>query len=343
MDDRLRFLRSLAAHAGHVGPRARVQTIETHMSWVFLVDEQVLKLKKAARSAVLDFSTPAQREFHCREELRLNTRLAPGVYRGLKVLHWDGQRLALFDEAERPASGQVLDWLVCMHRLPRDRMLDVQVARGTLEASAVDALAEVLNRFYRQAPVQAVDAAEYVARMARQQRMNRELLAQPRFAWPGLGATLDAMDAALERQAPALRARAQQGHIVEGHGDLRPEHVCLIEPPVIIDALEFNLALRQTDPLDELAFLGMECEVAGAAWVGAQLLRRHAQSVEPGLPAALPMLYAALRALLRARLALAHLLEPNPRRPAHWRPAARRYVACAAARLEALQARSQLA
>mgnify|MGYP001394631284 CR=1 FL=1 len=58
--------------------RHGIEVIETHMSWVFLVGEQVLKLKKPVRYPFLDFSTLAAREACSREALRLNRRLAPG-------------------------------------------------------------------------------------------------------------------------------------------------------------------------------------------------------------------------------------------------------------------------
>jgi len=40
-------------------------------------------------------------------------------------------------------------------------------------------------------------------------------------------------------------------------------------------------------------------------------------------------LYTAHRALVRARLAMAHLLDAEPRTPARWKPQAQRYVAAA--------------
>jgi len=55
-----------------------------------------------------------------------------------------------------------------------------------------------------------------------------------------------------------------RGRIVEGHGDLRPEHVCLVTPPQISDCLEFNRAMRIIDPYDEIGYLALECEVLGA-------------------------------------------------------------------------------
>lgn len=40
--------------------------IDTHMSWVFLLDEWVIKLKKAVCFPFLDFTTLAARAFYCR-------------------------------------------------------------------------------------------------------------------------------------------------------------------------------------------------------------------------------------------------------------------------------------
>jgi aminoglycoside phosphotransferase family enzyme len=53
------------------------------------------------------------------------------------------------------------------------------------------------------------------------------------------------------------------GKIIEAHGDLWPEHICLEDKPVIIDCLEFNRALRILDTVSELAFLALECEQRG--------------------------------------------------------------------------------
>ena len=150
----------------------------------------------------------------------------------------------------------------------------------------------------------------------------------------GAAAALDALDAALARHAPLLLARAAGGHVVDGHGDLRPEHVCLQQPPVVIDALEFNAALRAVDPFDELAFLVLECEIAGASWIGPRLLASCAAALRSAPPAALLQLYTAYRAQLRARLALAHLLEPQPRTPLKWAPLAERYLQRSLAALE---------
>ena len=90
----------------------RVETIETHMSWVFLTPQHAFKLKKPVRYDYLDFSTLAARKKNCEEEVRLNQRLAPGVYRGVVALTMDAR-----GEARIDGQGEVVDWLVKMRRL----------------------------------------------------------------------------------------------------------------------------------------------------------------------------------------------------------------------------------
>jgi aminoglycoside phosphotransferase family enzyme len=326
---RLGFLGSLAAHRGYLacGPRdGGVETVETHMSWLFLVAGHVLKLKKPVRYPFLDFSTLAARLFYCREELRLNRRLAPATYLGLMALQWDGRRLALVPEAQARPTRRTLEWLVLMRRLPADRMLDRLIEAGELRPGEVDALAEVLVGFYRRVPAVEVDAAEHAERLLCELAAHREVLLRPQFRLRRAADALDRLGGLIVRSQALLAARVQGRRLVDGHGDLRPEHVCLQTPPVVIDALEFNPVLRQVDPVDELAFLGLECEMLGAPWVGRQLLARYAAATGDRPPASLVPLYTAHRALLRARLAMAHLLDPQPRTPQRWAPLAQRYV-----------------
>src|SRR5438552_14402493 len=57
-----------------------VEYVQTHISHVFLAGPYVYKLKKAVRFPFLDFSTAELRRHFCLAEVRLNRRLAPGVY-----------------------------------------------------------------------------------------------------------------------------------------------------------------------------------------------------------------------------------------------------------------------
>jgi uncharacterized protein len=300
-----------------------VTVIETHMAYVFLTDEFAYKLKKSVRFDFLDFSTEALRRHVCEEEVRLNRRLAPDVYLGVLPLVRDAR--SALHVGMKPES-EPIDWLVRMRRLPSDRMLDHLIRMRRLRKHDLAALAALLVTFYRGATRESMSPEAYV------DRLDNAIAADVRDlgAWHNdLPISLiRSIGAALrghlfrERRSFGRRAR----HVVEAHGDLRPEHICLTDPPVIIDCLEFCRDFRILDPLDELAFLGMECERLGDVTTGPTLLRLYEEGTGDHAARMLTESYAAMRALLRAKLAIWHLRDGASADSARWRSSARAYL-----------------
>jgi aminoglycoside phosphotransferase family enzyme len=307
-------------------PAADVSRRETHMSWVFLAGDRAYKLKKPVRFPYLDFSTLARREAACRAELMLNRRLAPDVYLDVVPLRLLPRGLSIDGE------GTVVDWLVVMRRLDETRMLDHAIAADHVEIRSLDRLVATLAEFYRRATPTFVSPALHLAEWHRSLTFNRRVLLDARFGLPqGLVRRVDrAQRRFLARHGKLLSDRVRGRHIVDGHGDLRPEHIWLGEPVKIIDCLEFNPRLRAVDPFDEVAYLSLECERLGAPWAGAYIRRRIAQALSFAPSAELFTFYHCHRATLRARLSIAHLLEPNPRTPEKWPALARTYLRFAA-------------
>jgi len=307
-------------------PRS-VVAIETHMSWVFLTKQFAYKLKKPVRYPYLDFSTLAAREFNCREEFRLNQRLAPGVYLDVVPLcRADAGRISFCGE------GAVIDWLVKMRRLPAERFLDNLIKQQVITPHDVERLANVLVAFYREATPVPLSASDYRARFAGTIGRNREILANPQYALPmeHVRRVLDGLLHCLDASPELFDQRVSEQRIVEGHGDLRPEHVCLEATPIVFDRLEFNAALRITDPVEELAFLSMECERLGAPFVKDVLFRSYRNATGDSPPRALLDFYMAHRACVRARLAALHTEDlPRTQWP-HWLTAAADYLRVAA-------------
>ena len=58
----------------------KLELIETHISWVILTGEFAYKIKKPVNFGFLDFSTLDKRRGFCEQEIRLNRRLASGIY-----------------------------------------------------------------------------------------------------------------------------------------------------------------------------------------------------------------------------------------------------------------------
>ncbi len=376
----------------------RVETVQTRRSWVFLTQDHALKLKKSVKERLIDFSTPALREQACREELRLNQRLAPGVYLAVVALRrgpcgWvlepataprpDSPSRALgaatsAAPAQREAGPgpAAADWLVLMRRLPADRMLDRLLAARAVDRAHADALAERLAAFWATAPRTSESARTLLDRAEEELQSSIALVGQARWGWPDVGPVLARCARTLRAGRSMIAHRIAQGRIVEGHGDLRPEHVFLprLPPrrtsaaspapttgkdapgpapcpapengnaaawpgqPLVIDALEFNPALRAVDPFDELAYFTLECRQLGAPAFGLRVMARCQRLLDDAPSHRLLRMYTAQRALLRARQALSHLLDPTVRDPQRWQPLAAWYLRCADAALQPLQA-----
>ncbi|NBB71680.1 MAG: hypothetical protein GVY33_15380 [Alphaproteobacteria bacterium] len=314
-EETLAFLRRAE---GHPEDTAGVEVVETHFAWVFLGTRVVRKLRKPIRTPRFDLTTVASREAASREEVRLNRVLAPDVYLGVEPLtrRADGG-LALDGE------GPTVDWLVVMRRLPAARALDVVNPPGP---AALEPLADLLAGYYARAPRVAGPPASWAARIA---AALDELQARLAGGLAGGAALAAGLAAFAGRERALLETRAAAGRIVDGHGDLRPEHVYLTRPPRVLDRLDFDAELRRMDWLEDLALLAVDLERLGRPWIAAALTDALAERLDDAPPPVLGRFYRAWRALLRARLCLDHRARPGRLGAAGWLRRAKTYLAIA--------------
>lgn len=287
-------------------PTHGVQRIETHFSWIFLTDRHAYKLKKPQRQAGMDYRSVAARRRGCLEELRLNKRLARSVY--LEVIP-----LSVNNEGELQwgRGRRVVDWVLKMTRLPGELMLDRALVRRRVTHRQLETLVAALAAFYASATPSAFSGAHYLERIRRQVIHNQHALM---VACPGIGR--DSVEAVvcrqlafvgLQRRALGVRAR----RVVEAHGDLRPEHICLAHPVCVIDCLEFNRDLRLLDPAEEIAFLALEVARLGHTRVACDLVALYRKLSGDRVSDSVMHFYMSRRALTRAMLAAQHLTDPK--------------------------------
>lgn len=302
---------------------AGVEAKETHMSWVFLTDRHAYKLKKPVRTGFLDYGTIAARQRNCRREIRLNRRLAPGVYLGAVALRHDG-RTGL----HLGGGGRAVDWLVKMRRLPEEWTLERRIAGGTVRATDIRRLGRRLAAFFRSAAMGRISANAYLRDLQEAVRANCGELAWPRFGLPrDTVENLAAVQLAfLGRHGDLLRGRAAARRVREGHGDLRPEHIYCDGAPIVMDCLEFNRRLRTVDPVDELAYLAMECERLGDPRIGPWLFDTYRRETGDSPPNSLITFHKCFRACLRATIAVWHVADAGVREPERWRKRALQYL-----------------
>lgn len=287
--------------------------VETHISAVFLGDQDAYKLKKAVDFGFLDFTTLAERERLVKFEHTLNAPHAPGLYLGaLPVTRATDGALRLGGD------GPALEWVLHMRRLPAEAFLT-----GPVPPDLLDPLADAVVALHHAAPRREGDG-----RMIRVISGNRAAALAAGLPAGRIAAWAEAALAAEAQLAPWLARRAAAGFLRRCHGDLHLGNICLLEGrPTPFDALEFDEALATIDVGYDLAFLLMDLDQRDGRPAANRVLNRYlARTGDVALLRGLP-LWLSLRALIRAHVAarsgqdgalllaaaLAYLTPPEPR------------------------------
>lgn len=288
---------------------------QTHISVVFLTSELAYKIKKPVRLRFLDYSSLALRRHFCEEEVRLNRRLAPGVYLGVVPVTWDGVRL----HVEQP--GSVVEWAVKMRRLPEEATLSAILDREEPSPGLIEKLAARIAAFHaaakRSPEIAALCRFDGVAGLVQENLKDAASL---------VGSIIDAplfrrLEALTEKRLLELQRlfdeRALRGIPCDAHGDLRLEHVYLFpqhEPPgdiVVVDCIEFDHRLRALDPVSDMAFLAMELLLRGREGLAGLFCRAYFSASGDAQGAEILPFYVAYRAMVRAKVEALKAKEPE--------------------------------
>ncbi|WP_460596678.1 bifunctional aminoglycoside phosphotransferase/ATP-binding protein [Geomonas sp. Red276] len=277
-----------------------MRLIETHVSFLFLTDRFVYKVKKAVDLGFLDFTTLERRRYYCNEELRLNRRLCPDTYLGVVEVYQAG------DRASFRTGGELIDYAVKMKRLPEERMLNRLLERGEASFAMMERLACRVADFHlaaRRAPE--IDACGTPEVLGDNWEDNL------RQVEPFIGATISRRDHALIREwvrgflgerRDLLASRVAHGFIRECDGDLHSGNICLTDTICIFDCIEFNERFRYTDTAADIGFLLMDLEYAGHREFCAPFLHLYRERAADSLPEPLLTFYRANRAFIRGKV-----------------------------------------
>jgi len=300
------LIRALLRPQNHSPPPAACELVETHISWVILAGERVYKIKKPLDLGFLDFSTLEKRRFYCEEELRLNRRLAPGIYQ---------QVVAISGSPDQPllgAGGQAFEYAVQMHRFPQQAQLDRMLACDALTPAHIDAFARLAADFHSRVAVAQAQSPyggpqQVWQPVAENFAQIREHLHGERGS-PALRRLEQWSREVFARLGPLLEQRKQSGFIRECHGDMHLRNLAWIDGrAVAFDCIEFNPALRWIDVISEIAFMVMDLQARGEPRLAQRFLNGYLE--QTGEYAGLDLLpfYRVYRAMVRAKVAAIEL------------------------------------
>ncbi|MEB3322345.1 MAG: AAA family ATPase, partial [Synechococcaceae cyanobacterium] len=303
------MIASLLRPEAYDHPAGEIRLIETHISWVLLSGAYAYKIKKPVDLGFVDFTTPERRRWYCREELRLNRRLAPDLYLGLRPVRGPAER------ASFRGDGPPIELALQMRRFPQDDLLPAALARGALTPGLLEQLADALARFHAAAAVAGPDTPHGSPEAVCAPVFANLDVLQAQAAPAAVVARLRRWsEAEAEGLRPVFAARKAAGAIREGHGDLHLGNMVLHGGRIeVFDCLEFSEALRWIDPVSDLAFLAMDLARRGHPGAACTVLNRWLATGGdyPGLRTW--RWYLLYRALVRAKVATLRLAQGGGR------------------------------
>ena len=281
-------------------PTSRVQLLQTHISYLFVTDRYVYKIKKPVDLGFLDFTTLERRRFSCHEELRLNRRLAPDTYLAVVPVR------ATAGGATFRGCGEVIDHAVKMVRLPEELMMSPLLEQEAVTAGQIRTLARIIARFHQTAAT-----GPGITTYGTPTAIRATWALNFGIVEPFVGRTVTRGDFDLIRgwvgrflddHAPLFERRVAEGFIREGDGDLHSGNICLTEPPVIFDCIEFAERFRCLDTAADIAFLLMDLEYYRAGLLADLFVREYCAATGDGGVRPLLPFYQVSRAFVRGEV-----------------------------------------
>ncbi|MFW6191916.1 MAG: AAA family ATPase, partial [Gemmatimonadota bacterium] len=333
-----RLIRELSRPEAYPHPADDLRSLQTHISVVFLSGKWAYKVKKPLDLGFLDFSTLERRRHFCREEVRLNRRLAPDVYRGVvPIVEVDGRLRISGDPDGSSTDPNAVEYAVKMRRLPEGATLLARLERDELTGADVERIALRIADFHRDA-----ERSDEIASYGRWSVVAENAMDNFRASREQVGDVVSTSvfrrlerrtEQELERLRDLVEARAGRGVPCDTHGDLHLQHVYLFparEPPddlVVVDCVEFNDRFRYADPVADAAFLSMDLRYRGRRDLADLFADAYFDRAGDEEGRGLLPLYEAYRSAVRAKVEGLRALEENvpAQERAEARTAARAY------------------
>ena len=282
----------------------RVVLEQTHISIVAIVPPWVYKVKKPVDLGFLDFTTLEKRRTFCAEEVRLNRRLCHDTYQGVVPIEQgpDGLRV----DPEEP-DGEPIEYAVKMRYLDPSQFLDSKIQRGAGEQADIDRVVDTLCSFYlEQTSSPQIAEAGWIENLRVSFEENFEQTADhvgSALSRPAYEALQYYTDRFFDQHASLFHRRRSEGRIVDGHGDLRLEHIHLTDERVCIyDCIEFNDRFRHLDVANDIAFLAMDLDYMGRSDLAQRLVHSMAAALEDSELCTLIDFYKCYRAYVRGKV-----------------------------------------
>ena len=286
----------------------KIDLIQTHISFVFLTEKYVYKIKKPVNFGFLDFSTLEKRRVYCQKELEINRRLCPEIY--LQVVS--------INKTERfkiCGDGETVEYALKMKRLPQNRIMTQLLGEGKIDKNVIDDIAKIVAKFHAEAQTNA-EISEFGGLAIVKTNWDENFAQTKKYIGQTISKidydfTKNKIDVFLAQNQALFESRIKAKRIRDCHGDLHSGNIFVTDKICIFDAIEFNDRFRYSDVASDVAFLAMDLDYQKRTDLSDYFIAQYVgYSKDSQLKQMLPF-YKCYRAYVRGKVMSFRLDDPN--------------------------------
>ncbi len=287
---------------------SKIELVQTQMSFLFLGDRYVYKVKKPVNLGYLDYTTLDQRRYFCQREVELNRRLCRDIYLDVVPVTRSQGRFVL------GGKGEALEYAVKMHRLPSEAMMDALLTRDSVSLSMVAGVAEKMAEFHKKAETSA-SISRFGELSAITVNTDENFSQTEKYIGVIVSAEQfrrikDYTGSFIKDNALLFGRRVAGGRVRDCHGDLHAAHICFANGICIYDCIEFNDRFRYCDVASEIAFLAMDLDHYGRADLSHHFVDAYIAASQDEELRKLLSFYKCYRAYVRGKVACFKFDDP---------------------------------
>lgn len=286
----------------------KIELIQTHISFVFLTEKYVYKVKKPVNFGFLDFSTLEKRRLNCEKELLLNRRLCPDIYLEVVTLNKSSS-------IKINGSGETVEYALKMRCLPQDHLMTRLLQEGKVGKKTINSIAKIVAKFHSEAQTN-VEISEFGALKIVKTNWDENFTQTTKF----INQTLPKADFIfiqskindfLSKNENLFESRIASKCIRDCHGDLHSGNIFVTDRICIFDAIEFNDRFRYSDVASDVAFLAMDLDYQTRGDLADYFVKQYVvYSEDTQLKQLLPF-YKCYRAYVRGKVISFRLDDPH--------------------------------
>ncbi|MDR1993524.1 MAG: phosphotransferase [Nitrososphaerota archaeon] len=290
-------------------PVSKIELIQTHISFVFLTENYVYKIKKPVNFGFLDFSSLKKRHLYCEKELQINKRLCPTLY--LEVVSITNNSGIL----KMGGDGEAVEFAVKMRRLPQEQLMNKLLQKNKINDQIIDKLAAIIANFHTNAQTNPeintfgrleTIQTNWTENFTQTQKYINQTIPQEDY-----DAIQQKINTFINKNPSLFEQRIADGRIRDCHGDLYSSNIFVADQIYIFDAIEFNDRFRYSDTASDVAFLAMDLDYQNHQALSAYFIKQYITYAKDAALSLMLPFYKCYRAYVRGKVVSFRLDDPN--------------------------------